>query len=569
MARDNCRLALALSVVVAGAACAGPAGAQLAGGRAAFDARERAVAVQFRDFFRPFWGDRGGGGFYPNNSYDPYNPFSQRQQTYESLKPPAPAARKADTPPPTETVLVIGDSLADWLGYGLEEALADTPQIGIVRKIRPYSGLVRYEARADAPDWSAAVKDVLATEKPAAIVVMLGLNDRLPLRERAPSEKTEKGEKTEKTEKKAAPSQGQGAAATAAAPSKAPAGEATQPDADQPPAANEAQHRPPPPGGNYEFHTDKWAELYEKRIDEMITALKSKGVPVVWVGLPAIRGTKSTSDMLYLDELYRARAEKAGILYIDIWDGFVDEQGRYTQQGPDFQGQTRRLRTYDGVNFTKYGAEKLAHYVEHELRRVLNNPVMPVALPGPEEQAPGKGGAGAKPAIGPVVPLGAIGSGDGGELLGASRPAQKEADPLATRVLSRGDALAAPPGRADDFSWPRSDINTDGASDSRPEPAPASPAPKGAGKAETNKTEENKAETNKTEINKNDTNKADTNKADAAKNETKKADVKKEQAAAAAPPAPAAAPAKPRPQRFELDGAPPRPPLPVGPAAAR
>jgi uncharacterized protein len=527
MTRDNRLAALALSALIAVAAFAGPAGAQWANGRTAFDGRERAVPVQFNDFFRPFWGD-GGRGYYRERSYDPYNPFSQRQQqTYESLKPPAPAPRKPDTPPPTETILVIGDSFADWLGYGLEEAFADTPQVGILRKIRPYSGLVRYEVRADAPDWSVAVKDVLAPEKPAAIVVMLGLNDRLPLRERAP---------VEKPEKKPASTPGQGAAT--------PAAEATPPpDADQPPAASEAQRRPaPPPGANYEFHTDKWAELYEKRIDEMIAALKSKGVPVLWVGLPSIRGAKSTSDMLYLDELYRARADKAGIVYIDIWDGFADEQGRFTQQGPDFQGQTRRLRTYDGVNFTKYGAEKLAHYVEHELRRALNNNVVPVALPGPEEQAPAKG-AGAKPAVGPVVPLSAIGSGDGNELLGTARPAQKDADPLAARVLGHGDALAAPPGRSDDFSWPRSDVNTEGASDPAPEAAPPAPAPKGAGKTDTN---------------------------NANKGETKKADVKKEPAAAAALPAgSAAAPPKPRPPRPELDGAPPRPPLPVGPAAAR
>jgi hypothetical protein len=101
----------------------------------------------------------------------------------------------------------------------------------------------------------------------------------------------------------------------------------------------------------------------------MITTLKTRGVPIMWVGLPAIRGVKSTSDMSYLDELYRARADKAGIPYVDIWDGFVDDQGRYVQDGPDFEGQTRRLRTYDGVNFTKAGAEKLGHYVEHDLQR--------------------------------------------------------------------------------------------------------------------------------------------------------------------------------------------------------
>jgi hypothetical protein len=41
------------------------------------------------------------------------------------------------------------------------------------------------------------------------------------------------------------------------------------------------------PGGSYEFHTDPWATLYAKGIDDMIAALKSKGVPIVWVGLPA------------------------------------------------------------------------------------------------------------------------------------------------------------------------------------------------------------------------------------------------------------------------------------------
>jgi hypothetical protein len=37
--------------------------------------------------------------------------------------------------------------------------------------------------------------------------------------------------------------------------------------------------------------------------------------------------------MSYLDELYRARADKASIAYVDIWDGFVDDQGRDVQDG--------------------------------------------------------------------------------------------------------------------------------------------------------------------------------------------------------------------------------------------
>jgi hypothetical protein len=176
--------------------------------------------------------------------------------------------------------------------------------------------------------------------------------------------------------------------------------------------------------------------------------------------------------MGYLDDLYHAAADKAGIRYVDIWDGFVDENGRYSVQGPDFEGQTRRLRTGDGVHFTKFGALKLAHLVDQDLGRVLtSNPAAPALAPGPEAAAPAKPAPGAaKPAIGPVLPLAATGSGQGGDLLGAKAPAPAAGNPLATSVLVRGDAQPALPGRADDFTWPPR-----GAA-----PAPAGPAPAAA-----------------------------------------------------------------------------------------
>jgi hypothetical protein len=113
----------------------------------------------------------------------------------------------------------------------------------------------------------------------------------------------------------------------------------------------------------------------------MIAAVKTKGVPLVWVGLPAIRGAKGTSDMLFLDSLYREAAAKAGITYVDVWDGFVDEGGLFLQKGPDFEGQVRQLRSYDGVYFTKPGARKLAHCVDREITRLLAARSAPIALP--------------------------------------------------------------------------------------------------------------------------------------------------------------------------------------------
>ena len=113
---------------------------------------------------------------------------------------------------------------------------------------------------------------------------------------------------------------------------------------------------------SYDFHTDKWAEAYGKRIDEMIAELKTNGVPVLWIGLPAIRGTRTIGDISYLNELYRKRAEKAGITYVNIWDGFVDEAGKYSHFGPDYEGQMRRLRSSDDIGTER--ANRLGRFLQ-------------------------------------------------------------------------------------------------------------------------------------------------------------------------------------------------------------
>ena len=58
--------------------------------------------------------------------YNPYNPFAPPRpvQPLEATKPPLP--RKVETQP-SSLVFVIGDTFADWLGFGLEQTLADTP----------------------------------------------------------------------------------------------------------------------------------------------------------------------------------------------------------------------------------------------------------------------------------------------------------------------------------------------------------------------------------------------------------------------------------------------------------
>jgi uncharacterized protein len=246
------------------------------------------------------------------------------------------------------------------------------------------------------------------------------------------------------------------------------------------PAQEAAAAAPEPtvPGGikTYEFRSDAWSEAYIRRIDDTIAALKTAGVPIFWVGLPPLRGGgRATVDIPFLNDLYRSRADKAGIVYVDVWDGFVDQDGRFAQSGPDFEGQTRRLRAGDGVHFTQAGARKLAHFVEREIERWLSARAVTVSLPVDEPKAapaapeiapaaaPGKAGPSkARPLAGPAMPLISEVSGESDELLGGrARPALTDA--VATKVLVKGEAMPAPAGRADDFAWPRRTVAPVGA----------------------------------------------------------------------------------------------------------
>src|SRR6202022_4636296 len=376
----------------------------------------------------------------------------------------APPPEKRETVPERH-ILVLGDAMADWLAYGLEDAYAEQSDMGVIRKAKNTSGLIKYQPKGDPADWAAAAKGILATEKADAIVVMLGLNDRVPMREQADSRTTDK--------KKDAKARPDAKPADAKPDDKAGDAELSPDDSadngDAPPStAPEKTARAP--NGLIEFRDERWIELYSKKIDEMIGVLKSKGVPVLWVGLPAVRGTKATSDMLFLDSLYRDAAGRAGITYVDVWDGFVDEAGRFLQQCPDFEGQIRRLRAYDGVYFTRPGARKLAHYVEREITRLLAGRSAPFALPSepatPDANAqPGQPAP--RPLAGPIVPLVASSVGTDQLLGGAgSRPATVDA--LAARTLVKGEPLAPPAGRADDFAWPRREVGREQANGETP-----------------------------------------------------------------------------------------------------
>lgn len=235
--------------------------------------------------------------------------------------------------------------------------------------------------------------------------------------------------------------------------------------------------------GSYEPRSPEWQAAYTQRIETIAAMFREKKIPLIWVGLPILKSEKLSADALAFNEFYRAYAEKAGANYIDVWEAFSDEGGQYSAVGPDINGQTVRLRAGDGVHFTKAGARKLAHFVEPEIRRNLDE-VLPKTEPGmtpdippnpandlnsdaketpanvsalPSGEAPP---APVKPIAGPVLPLTGPAVSPGGELatrVTSAGTARTDAQKLIEQTLQQGKPLAPKPGRADDFSWPRPD----------------------------------------------------------------------------------------------------------------
>jgi uncharacterized protein len=355
-------------------------------------------------------------------------------------------ARRASpfsTPRPARTTLaqpraaVAPTVFVKVIGDTFAEMLAD----GLVQQFadRPDIGISTLTkassglVRSDFFDWGKAVTDLAAgSEKVDAVVIMLGSNDRQQIRE----------------------------------------GEAA-----------------------YDLRSQEWRAAYMQRIDAVLAPLKAKGMKVFWIGLPPMKNERMTADIVWFNEIFRDRAEQAGATYVDIWDGFVDADGAYSSAGPDLNGRVTKLRSGDGVHFTKSGSQLAAHYVERDLRRVLgqapvaSTPSATVPLSGfdsgrsavsgtsvsalgpltplTEEEDGEEAAQPEKPEFGPVLPLEQAETSPGGVLLGAGRsqavgsaplvgpPLPVSPDPTVPKVFVRGEALPAKEGRADDFRWPK------------------------------------------------------------------------------------------------------------------
>src|ERR1700761_550329 len=238
------------------------------------------ASAQFFNFGGPPQRAPRSNGWFGGDFFAPFQQQAPRQRVYQDFsRAPSPEKRESV---PERNVMVMGDGMADWLAYGLEDAYSDQPDMGVVRKAKSTSGLIRYQPKGDPADWAAAAKGILQTEKPDVIVVMMGLNDRVAMREPV-VEKSDKDKDKDKTadkknekkdDKKDAHAKPDGKAEDQAKPDDKDT-DVPQDEADNADAAPAPEKAARTPNGLYEFRDDRWVELYTKKIEELIAVVKS------------------------------------------------------------------------------------------------------------------------------------------------------------------------------------------------------------------------------------------------------------------------------------------------------
>jgi uncharacterized protein len=376
------------------------------------------VAPQYGGRYQP--APPPSGFYFPWFSPAP-QPAYQPEPTYRPQRQRA-APREARRPAPRETPTATDkskDPSTFVVTFG--DSLADHVGNGLVEVFEDNPDLEIVSktrgdtglARVDHYDWPKAIGDVLASDQKITFaVVMLGANDRQSIRE------------------------------------------------------GEVSHDP---------LSDRWREIYRERVDAVLKPFVERRIPVVWVGLPPVRSERLSKDFTALNDIYRDRVQKAGGVYVDIWEAFVSEASRYSPVGPDVDGQVMRLRAADGVHFTRAGARKAAHFAGVELKRLIEArgpgaalaraPAAPgadasvekminAAVPGVPEPAALRLPA-PRPAAGPVLPLNRVDVSPGGALASAPPRLDPDTAHVVERALREGLPPPPKPGRADDFTWPK------------------------------------------------------------------------------------------------------------------
>ncbi|MBP1631716.1 MAG: hypothetical protein H6Q11_4 [Acidobacteria bacterium] len=116
--------------------------------------------------------------------------------------------------------------------------------------------------------------------------------------------------------------------------------------------------------GTLETETPEWFEVYHDRVGEAMDVLLAGTARVYWVGLPIMADDTFTQRVIGFNQVYQEEAaQRPGVVYLDIFPLFQDENGEYSTYLRTASGDLLDMRMPDGAHFSWNGAYRLAGFV--------------------------------------------------------------------------------------------------------------------------------------------------------------------------------------------------------------
>ncbi|MDR6900762.1 DUF459 domain-containing protein [Rhizobium miluonense] len=338
---------------------------------------------------------------YPDQPMEQPPPRRKVQPKKRPTPPPRQPVAQPETPPPAEKLSDAKTILVvgDFLASGLATGLEDAFSTSPGVVVQSRGNVASGLVRQDYYNWPQQLPGMIDQLKPAMVVVMIGANDRQQM-----------------------------------------IGD----------------------GLNEKYGTDPWFLAYEERVQQFAKLVTSRHIPLLWVGLPSFGSDQLTASAVKLNQIYQSQTTSVGGEFIDIWDGFTDQNGEFIVTGSDINGQQVRLRTADGVNLTAAGKRKVAFYLEKSARRILGDQASPDITrldtnnPLPAQQANLPGTEPEKITRTQPMSLSDPDLDGGSQLLGSNpAPAATTSSPR-DLLVEKGLMDPAPVGRVDDYRLPGS-----------------------------------------------------------------------------------------------------------------
>jgi hypothetical protein len=218
--------------------------------------------------------------------------------------PVEPAKRVKFTPKKKLRVWIAGDSLVVVPGESVLRAVAGNRAFDAVDAIdgRIATGL----ERPDVFNWFTHTREVMATTKPRAVVVMFGGNDDHGFMTGVP-EGREVGT----------------------------------------------------------FGSPTWRAEYRRRVAALMDTVTQKGGYLVWIGLPISRDSEQTLRYDVINAIVQTEAakRKGRVSYLDTYFFFAGEDGGYAQYVENESGALVKMRADDGVHFERAAGDLIAEKV--------------------------------------------------------------------------------------------------------------------------------------------------------------------------------------------------------------